>query len=310
MKVFVTGATGTIGPATVRALIGAGHEVRAVARDESKAAAVRAEGAEPTAVDLFDAAAVREATRGCDAFAHLATNVPAVSRAAGRGAWATHNRLRTEATRHLVAAARAHDVGVFVKESVSFVYPDRGGAWIDESVPPVRLGLLAPTLDGEELVTGFGATGARGVVLRFGLFYGPTSRGVDEGLRLARWRASTVAGAPGAYMSSIHSDDVATAVVAALDAPGGVYNVVDDEPLRRREYLDAFADAFGLKRLRLTPALLVRVFAGSAASALVASQRVANGRFRGATGWAPAHRDARAGWASVAAARRPTGATR
>jgi nucleoside-diphosphate-sugar epimerase len=310
MKVFVTGATGTVGPATVRALVAAGHAVRAVARDESRAAAVRGAGAEPVAVDLFDAEAVRDATVGCDAIAHLATNVPAVSRAARRGAWATHNRLRTEATRCLVAAARAHDVGVFVKESVSFVYPDRGDAWIDESVPPLRVGLLAPTLEGEELVTSFGATGARGVVLRFGLFYGPTSRGVDEGLRLARWRASTVAGAPGAYLSSIHSDDVATAVVAALDAPGGVYNVVDDDPLTRRQYLDAFAHAFGLKRLRPTPALLVRVFAGSAASALLASQRVANGRFRGATGWAPAHRDAREGWASVAAARRLTGATR
>ena len=98
--------------------------------------------------------------------------------------------------------------------------------------------------------------------------------------------------------------------MTALDAPGGVYNVVDDEPLTRRAYLDAFAGAFGLKRLRPTPALLVRVLAGSAASALLASQRVANGRFRGATGWAPAHRDAREGWASVAAARHLTGATR
>jgi nucleoside-diphosphate-sugar epimerase len=310
MKVFLTGATGTVGPSTVRALLAAGHEVRAVARDEPKAATLGAAGAEPVTVDLFDAWAVRDATAGCDAVAHLATNVPPVSRAAWPGAWATHNRLRTEATRHLVAASQAHRVDVFVKESVSFVYPDRGDAWIDESVPPLRVGLLAPTLDGEELVTGLGAAGARGVVLRFGLFYGPTSRSVDEGLRLARWRASTVAGRPGAYLSSIHSDDVAAAVVAALDAPGGVYNVVDDEPLTRREYLDAFARAFGLRRLRLTPAVVMRVAAGAAASALLASQRITNRRFRDATGWAPAHPEAREGWAAVAAARRLAGATR
>jgi nucleoside-diphosphate-sugar epimerase len=200
-------------------------------------------------------------------------------------------------------AARAHDIGVVVKESVTFMYPDRGAAWIDESVPPVRAGLLAPTLDGEALVVGYDDGGGRGVVLRFGLFYGPTSRGVDDALRLARWRASTVAGRPDGYLSSIHTDDIATAVVAALDAPGGIYNVVDDEPLTRRDYLDGFSRAFDLPRLFLTPRLVMRAAAGPAAGSLLASQRVANGRFRDAAGWSPKHHDARAGWAEVAAAR-------
>src|SRR5581483_7193123 len=192
MKVFVTGATGAIGPGTVRALLDRGHDVRAVARDDAKADRLRRAGAEPVRVDLFDADAVRAATVGCDAIAHLATNVPVVSRMSRKASWATHNRLRTDATRHLLAAADANGIGTFVEESVSFVYPDRGDDWIDESVPPDHgVELLEPTLEGEQLVTDFGHD-VRGVVLRFGLFYGPTSRQVDEGLRLARWRASTV----------------------------------------------------------------------------------------------------------------------
>lgn len=304
MKVFLTGATGAIGPSTVRALLDAGHDVRAVARDDDKVDRLRRGGAEPARVDLFDADAVRTAIAGCDAIAHLATNVPAISRMARRGSWSTHNRLRTEATRNLLAAAHANGIDTVVKESVTFVYPDRGDDWIDESVPPDdRVRLLEPTLEGEGLVTDFGH-GARGVVLRFGLFYGPTSRSVDEGLRLARWRSSTVAGPPGAYLSSTHTDDVATAAVAALAAPSGTYNVVDDQPLTRRDYLDAFARAFDLGRLRLTPTWMLRLVAGSSAGALIASQRVSNRRFRAATGWAPAYPSAQQGWVAVAESRR------
>jgi nucleoside-diphosphate-sugar epimerase len=304
MKVFLTGATGAIGPSTLRALLDAGHDVRAVARDPDKAARLRDAGAEPVTVDLFDADAVQSATAGSDAIAHLATNVPAISRMARRGSWATHNRLRTEATRHLLAGAEANGIDTVVKESVTFVYPDFGDRWIDESVPPdLRTMLLAPTLEGEQLVTDFGSTGARGVVLRFGLFYGPTSRSVDEGLRLARWRSSTVAGPPDAYLSSIHTDDVATAVVAALAAPSGLYNVVDDDPVTRRDYLEVFAGAFDLPKLRLTPSWVLRLAVGSSAGALTASQRVSNHRFRGATGWEPAYPSAQQGWAAIAEAR-------
>ena len=76
MKVFVTGATGVIGGPTVARLIEAGHEVRAVSRREEASTALRAAGAEPVAVDLFDPTAIRDAVVGADAIAHLATNVP------------------------------------------------------------------------------------------------------------------------------------------------------------------------------------------------------------------------------------------
>jgi nucleoside-diphosphate-sugar epimerase len=108
------------------------------------------------------------------------------------------------------------------------------------------------------------------------------------------------AGAPGSYLSSIHVDDAATAVVAALGAPAGVYNVVDDEPLTRREYADAFAAAFDLPHLRLVPGPVLRAVGGKSASYLTASQRVSNHTYREATGWSPSYQSAREGWAAIA----------
>ena len=136
MRVFLTGATGAIGPATVRGLLEKGHQVRAVARTDDKAARLRAQGAEPVTVDLFDGDALKAAVDGCEAVLHLATNVPPLRRMASKKGWATHNNLRTNATELLVDAALATGANTFVKESVTFVYPDGGDAWIDETTPP------------------------------------------------------------------------------------------------------------------------------------------------------------------------------
>jgi nucleoside-diphosphate-sugar epimerase len=305
MKVFLTGATGVAGRATVPALVAGGHDVRAVCRRDDAARELAAHGAEPVAVDLFDPDAVADAVVGAEAIVHLATNVPPMRRAARTSAWEDHNRLRVDATRHLVDAARAAGASRFVKESITFTYRDAGDAWIDESSPLVDpLGALAPTIEGERIALGFGDDGSPATVLRFGLFYGGAgNRGTDENLSLARFGRTQVAGRPDAFLSSIHCDDVATAVVAALDAPGGVYNVTDDEPLRRSDYLTAFATAFGVRTPKPTPGWLMRLAGGAAAAALVASQRVSNAAFEAATGWSPRHRSAREGWAAEAASR-------
>lgn len=309
MKLFVTGGTGVLGRPTVAALVSAGHEVRAVCRRDDAAAALRAQGVEPVAVDLFDADAVKAATAGSDAILHLATSIPPVSKAARRSSWATNNRLRTEATRHLADAARVHGVARFVKESITFMYADAGERWIDEDAALLAdLALLGATREGEETVLGLQPDGCAATVLRFGLFYGAAgNRGTDEMLRIARYRRSTIAGSSAAFMSSIHVVDAAQAVVAALGAPPGLYNACDDEPLTRGDYLDAFARAFGTSKVRPIPSGVLRLAGGKSAAALVASQRCSNRRFREASGWAPRYPSAREGWVAEAAARREGG---
>ena len=123
MTCFVTGATGAVGRPAVRRLLEAGHQVRGVARDDEKAAALRAAGAEPVVVDLFDRDGLVDAVDGVEAIVHLATNVPPLAKMGFLPAWKTHNRLRTETTRHLLDAAHAHGIRRFVKESITFIVP-------------------------------------------------------------------------------------------------------------------------------------------------------------------------------------------
>ena len=93
-------------------------------------------------------------------------------------------------------------------------------------------------------------------------------------------------------------------MLAALGAETGIYNVTDDAPVRRGEYLKAFADAFGIKPPKPTPTRLMKIAGGPAADALIASQRVSNRKFRAATGWAPRYPEVAMGWAAEAVARK------
>ena len=305
MKMFLTGATGVAGRSLVPRLVAAGHEVRAVCRRDDAAAALAAAGVEPVRVNLFEPDAVMHAVVGSEAVVHLATNVPPLRKAARPKGWAMHDRLRVDATRNLVAAAIAGGASHFVKESVTFVYADAGDEWIDEGGALISdLGLLAPAVEGEHLALEFAAAGGAAAILRFGLFYGGVdNRATLDALKLARLRRSTIAGSRDAYMASIHCDDVATAVVAALGVETGIYNVVDDTPLRRGDYLDAFASAFAIPTPKPTPGRLMKLGAGPGAAGMIASQRVSNATFRSITGWAPSYPDARMGWAAEAASR-------
>ena len=299
MQVFVAGATGVLGRATVPRLVAAGHEVIGVARTEAKAALLRSQGAQPVTVDLFDEAEVRAAVTGCDAVVHMATSIPRLTKAMGRKAWVENDRLRRDGTRTLVDAAVEEGVEVFVKETVCFFYPDCGADWIDEDVPMVRSAFAAASLDAEDTVSGFTGDGRRGVVLRFGLFYSGDSRSTQESLFMARFGLGPMVGPAAAYQPSIHVDDAAGAVLAALDAPAGTYNVAD-EPITKGAWNAAFATAFGTRKLRPTPKLALRL-GGSKLAVLAASRRVSSQRFRDVTGWAPQLPDATVGLSEVAA---------
>ena len=301
MKVFLTGATGAIGRLTVPALVAAGHEVTGVARTAGKRAAVEAAGATAVTVDLFDGAAVRDAVAaaGPEAVVNLATKIPSTGRAMLPGAWATNDRLRREASAHLADAALAAGASRYVQESIVFSYPDSGDAWIDAATTETDpRSLMASSRDAEAQAARFTASGGTGVALRFGMFYGRGSSHTELFLRAARWGIGYSAGDPDGYLSSIQLDDAAAAVVAALGAPAGTYDVVDDEPLRRRDYAAALAATAGHTRVVRLPGQAIRL-GGAQTQALVRSQRVSNRRFREATGWAPRYPSARDGYAAL-----------
>ncbi|MDQ3896277.1 MAG: NAD(P)-dependent oxidoreductase [Actinomycetota bacterium] len=300
MKIFVAGGTGVVGRTAVPALVRQGHDVTVVARTPAKAELVRSWGAEPVEVDLFDPTAVKAAVAGHDVVVNLATSIPPLSKAARPKAWATNDRLRREASRNLVDAALAAGAGRYVQESIAFLYADAGQDWITEESPLAANPNTASALDAEAQAGRFAAAGGTAVVLRFGAFYGPENSQTAAMLRLARRGFGMVPGARDAYVSPIRTEDAAAAVVvAATDAPGGIYNVVDDEPLTRQAFDDdALAAAVGRTRLRPVPKVAVRLM-GEKLDHLTRSHRVSNRALRAATGWAPRYPSAREGLAAL-----------
>jgi nucleoside-diphosphate-sugar epimerase len=304
MRVFVAGATGVLGRKSVELLAKAGHEVRGSARGEDKVKLLRSVGATPVTVDLFDAAAVREAIAGSDAVLHLATKIPPIMRMRSGKAWNENNRLRREATKHLVDGALAARAQVFVQESITFIYADSGEGWVTEETPvkPAWPAALDSTLDMEREARRFGDSGGRAVILRFGLFYAPYAQSTLDSVKMMRRRMFGIIGKGGNYFSSIHVDDAAAAIVAALDAPSGIYNVADDEPVTQAEYAMACAEEFGTPKPRRFPRWLGKLLLGGPANYILQSHRVSNKRFKEATGWAPQYPSVREGFKATAAA--------
>ena len=299
-RVFVAGATGVLGWRAVRELVAAGHEVTGIARTDEKAALLRSLGATPVRVDLFDADAVRDAVAGHDVVCNLATHVPPVAEAARRGAWSEHERIRTEGSRILVDAAIAAGASVYVQESLAFAYADGGDRLLDEDWPLHDGGHAVAVRAAEESVARFTASGGRGIALRFGWFYSPDSEHTIASVKAARRGVSMHLGAPDGYQPVIALDDAARAVLAALDAPAGAYNVVDDETLTRRQLDAALAGAVRGRRLLRAPSAALKV-AGESTKGFLLSNRASNARFKEVTRWAPRHPSAREGFAALAA---------
>ena len=135
MRIFVSGGTGVVGRPAVAGLIAAGHDVTVVGRTSERAEQIRAAGAVPIQVDLFDPTGLVAAVAGHDAVINLATHIPAPSKAARGAAWAENERLRREASGYLVDAALAAGATVFVQESLAFAYADGGDNILDEDSP-------------------------------------------------------------------------------------------------------------------------------------------------------------------------------
>ncbi|HLA63891.1 MAG TPA: NAD-dependent epimerase/dehydratase family protein [Rhodothermales bacterium] len=300
MKVFVTGATGVLGRRVVPLLTAAGHTVTAVGRTPEKRAALERAGATAADVYLFDAAAVRAAVAGHDAVVNLATRIPPSSRAAFPGAWKENDRIRREVSAHLADAILAAGGGRLVQESFAPMYADGAAAWLDESAPLNPAPHTRSTLDAERAAARVTDGGGTGVALRFSFFYGPDGAFAEDFIKAVRRGLAPSFGAADRYFSSIHHDDAASAVVAALDLPAGVYNVTDDEPLTRRQFFDALADALGVAPPRFLPAWLARVM-GSVGELLTRSQRMSNAKLRAASPWAPRYPSAREGWRAAVA---------
>ena len=286
MRILITGATGVIGRRAVPALTARGHEVTAVGRSPSRLTALARPGVATQTLDLFDPPAVRQALRGHDAILNLATHVPPNSRAFLPGAWRQMDRVRREGSAIIADAASAVGVQRYIQESFAPIYPDGGANWITETTPPQAARYNRSVLDAEASAKRFANGGGTAVILRFAFLYGPDDAFTDQLIAMARAGWLPLLGRPDAYFPMVTHEDAAAAAVAAIDAPAGTYNVVDDQPFTHRGIAEALGRILGVRPPRLLPPWVAKL-GGSLGETLARSLRVSNAKLKGATGWTP-----------------------
>src|SRR4051794_27168662 len=271
MRVFLAGATGAVGRQLVPQLIRAGHHVVATTRSETKFDALWNLGAEPVVLDALDPAAGGEAVAKAepDAIVHQLTALTGQSDLKHFDrTFAQTNALRTVGTDNLLAAARAAGVPRFVAQSYAgwpTGHQQSAGQDgltteddpFDTDPPKQQRESLAAIRHLERAVT---SASLDGVVLRYGGLYGPGAS--DDWVRLLQARRLPIVGAGQGVWSMLHVEDAAGAAVAALTAPPGVYNVVDDDPAPVREILRELAALTGSKPPMRVPVWLARIAAG------------------------------------------------
>jgi len=294
MRIFLTGSTGVIGRRVIPQLMEAGHEVTAGGRKSARLQKLQLNGASVVPLDLFDSSAVKQALAGQDAVINLATHVPRGLRAFLPGAWRENDRIRTAGSALMVNAALASDVQLFIQESF-ITYPDSADRWIDEDTPPDPPSYNRTVLDAENSAARFVRSGRRGLALRFAFFYGTRDAFTRTTLRSVQRGWLPILGRPEGFFSMVNHEDAAAAVIAALKAPSGNYNVVDDEPLTRRDLADALAEMLGVNPPKLPPAWVIPL-TGSVGDMVSRSLRVSNEKLREAASWTPRYRNATEGW--------------
>jgi len=303
MKVFVAGASGVLGTRLVPQLIDAGHEVVGSSTSRAGADRLRGLGAEAIVLDILDREAVRRAVLEAapDAVVHQATALREVkfSRNLDR-VFVQTNRLRTEGTDALLAAAWEANVPRFVAQSFASMRYAREGGPIKTEDAPLDTNPLAGMTESSAAMAHLdeAVLAARGIVLRYGLFYGAHNDGLVEPVRK---RQFPIVGEGSGYASWIHLDDAAAATVLALEHDGpAVYNVVDDEPAPVREWLPVLADALGAKPPRHFPVWLARLIAGDVAVMMGTEVRgSSNEKARRELGWKLRYPTWRRGFAQV-----------
>jgi 2-alkyl-3-oxoalkanoate reductase len=303
MRVFVAGATGAVGARLVPQLIERGHEVIGTSRSTEKAERLRDQGAEAVVLDVLDRVAVMEAVAAArpDAIVHQATALAGLSDFKNFDrSFALTNRLRTEGTDALLAAARENGVARFVAQSFAgWPYARQGGPVKAEDDPldPSPVPAMSETLKALRHLER-GVTGAGGLALRYGGLYGSPD---DAQLELIRKGRFPIVGGGDGITSFVHLEDAAAATVLAVErgAPG-IYNVVDDDPAPVREWLPLLAETIGARRPRRVPRWFARLVAGEAAVILMTEARGAsNAKAKHELGWTLRYPSWRRGFAEA-----------
>ena len=297
MNVFLAGGSGAIGVPLVRALVAGGHQVTALTRSASKAPMLRALGATAAIADALDAAALRRVVVAAQP-THVIHQLTALPQGGPKTAkeLAPTNRLRIDGTRNLITAAVAAGATRFVVGSFAVLAAELSDlpADVEEAAAAIR-SMESQVLD---------ASARRlfdGIILRYGLFYGPENGMTKQMIALARRRLLPAFRGDRGLLPPIHLDDAASATVAALQhgAPGSIFDIVDDHPVSMSELVRAIAESVGAPRPFAIPSWIPRLLAPYMARVLSVRLPLSNARARAELGWRPMYPTIREGLSTM-----------
>jgi nucleoside-diphosphate-sugar epimerase len=298
MKIFVAGATGTLGLPLVRMLVTRGYAVTGLTRSEAKQPILEKLGAEAVVADALDKAAITRAVVDArpDAVVHLLTAIP--PRGPMRASdMAMTNLLRTRGTEYLLGAAIESGAKRIIAESMVFAYGfgDHGDVKLrEEDLPDHGMQTAATRETSEALLSleeqirdAASKDLIEGISLRIGLLYGPDSPSTRFGLRMLAKRMYPVVGNGDGAKPWVHTDDAVAGIIAAIErgCSGDVYNIVDDEPASFSDFLRFAASAVGAPRPRAVPLWFVRLTSPYAAAAISTRLNVSNEKAKQKLAW-------------------------
>jgi nucleoside-diphosphate-sugar epimerase len=312
MRVFIAGPSGALGRPLIRQMLEEGHEVFGLTRSETNAAALEAAGITPI---IGDALTRDDVFRAVDQ-ARPASIVQILNALPKRGPIRPReidatNELRIKATANLLDAARRSGVERFVGESMIFGYGyGNVTSEVTEKSPfpvPPPAPSFKPALDGlasleSQILSASESGDVEGVVLRFGLFYGPGVGSTEWMTKMLRRRMLLLPGGGRGLLSWIQVEDGARAIRAALTSakPGDVFNVVDDEPVGMGDFAAELARALELPPPGSIPAWLARLGGKYAAVMTRTTLRVSNEKIKNELGWSPLFPTVRDGMEALA----------
>jgi nucleoside-diphosphate-sugar epimerase len=269
-------------------LVARGHQVTATTTTPGKLGLLEQLGADGVVMDGLDAASVGEAVAAArpDAVVNQMTALslghagkPNLRRA--DRFFASTNRLRSDGTDHLLAAAEAIGVSNVVAQGHASMNGAREGGWVKTEEDPLEV------MEGTKAINHLEDTvvGSGGAVLRYGGFYGPGAN--DDQVELVRKRLFPLVGGGTGYFSWVHVDDAASATVLAVERNAkGVFNIVDDEPAPVSEWLPYLAECAGARPPRRLPTWLARLLAGEMVAAMMTEGRgFSNAKAKRELGW-------------------------
>jgi nucleoside-diphosphate-sugar epimerase len=295
MKVFVAGASGTIGVPLVRALVASGHQVFAMTRSPEKQQSLRALGATPIVADALDASALTQALINArpEVVIHQLTNLPKTGVRSAKDLEST-NRLRIEGTRNLIDAAVAAKAKRIIGASFVMLLaakPDENGRLED--------GAAAMQSMESQIVEASRSGRIEGIVLRYGMWYGPANPMTQQMIWMAKRRLLPVVKGDRSLLPVLHLDDAVAAALVALDhgVPGTIYDIVDDQPVSMTDIVRELATRARAPRPLTVPSWIPRLLSPYMARVTSVRLPVSNAKARAELGWRPLYPTMRDGLA-------------